>query len=150
MLDKLFVLSQYLTPQLALSRLAGRLADSDRSPALKNRTIQWFIDRYGVDMSEAAEPDPTAYPTFNAFFTRALKPGARPVAGGDEVLVSPADGAISQLGEVTGDRVFQAKGQSFSLVELLGGAPSARSRSPRVPLPPSTWRPGTITGFTCP
>lgn len=123
MLDKLFVLSQYLTPQLALSRLAGRLADSDRSPALKNRTIQWFIDRYGVDMSEAAEPDPTAYPTFNAFFTRALKPGARPVAGGDEVLVSPADGAISQLGEVTGDRVFQAKGQSFSLVELLGGAP---------------------------
>ncbi|MBE03163.1 archaetidylserine decarboxylase [Marinobacter lutaoensis] len=123
MLDKLFVLSQYLTPQLALSRLAGRLADSDRSPALKNRTIQWFIDRYGVDMSEAAEPDPTAYPTFNAFFTRALKPGARPVAGGDEVLVSPADGAISQLGEVTGDRVFQAKGQSFSLVELLGGDP---------------------------
>ena len=123
MLDKLFVLSQYLTPQLALSRLAGRLADSDRSPALKNRTIQWFIDRYGVDMSEAAEPDPTAYPTFNAFFTRALKPGARPVAGGDEVLVSPADGAISQLGEVTGDRVFQAKGRSFSLVELLGGDP---------------------------
>lgn len=123
MLDKLFVLSQYLTPQLALSRLAGRLADSNRSPALKNRTIQWFIDRYGVDMSEAAEPDPTAYPTFNAFFTRALKPGARPVAGGDEVLVSPADGAISQLGEVTGDRVFQAKGQSFSLVELLGGDP---------------------------
>ena len=123
MLDKLFVLSQYLTPQLALSRLAGRLADSDRSPALKNRTIQWFIDRYGVDMSEAAEPDPTAYPTFNAFFTRALKPGARPVAGGDEVLVSPADGAISQLGEVTGDRVFQAKGQSFSLVELLGCDP---------------------------
>lgn len=58
MLDKLFVLSQYLTPQLALSRLAGRLADSDRSPALKNRTIQWFIDRYGVDMSEAAEPGP--------------------------------------------------------------------------------------------
>ncbi|MCK7546872.1 archaetidylserine decarboxylase [Marinobacter koreensis] len=121
MLDKLFVLSQYVTPQLAVSRLAGRLADNDRTPALKNRVIKWFIDRYGVNMSEAAEPDFTAYPSFNAFFTRALKPGIRPVADGDEVVVSPVDGAISQLGSVTGDRVFQAKGQSFSLIELLGG-----------------------------
>lgn len=123
MFNKLFVLSQYLTPQLAVSRLAGRLADHDRAPALRNRVIQWFIRRYGVDMSETAEPDPTTYASFNAFFTRALKPGARPVAAGDSIFVSPADGAISQLGEVSGDRVFQAKGQSFSLVELLGGDP---------------------------
>ncbi|WP_372986198.1 archaetidylserine decarboxylase [Marinobacter sp.] len=120
MLDKLFVLSQYLTPQLAVSRLAGRFADSDGNPALKNRVVKWFIGRYGVDMSEAAEPDPTAYPSFNAFFTRALKPGIRPIAEGEKTLVSPVDGKISQLGQVTGDRVFQAKGQSFSLNELLG------------------------------
>lgn len=121
MFNKLFVLSQYVTPQLAVSRLAGRMADNDRSPALKNRVIQWFIGRYGVDMSEAAESDPTAYPSFNAFFTRALKPGIRPIAKGDKTLVSPVDGAISQIGQVSDDRVFQAKGQSFSLTELLGG-----------------------------
>lgn len=121
MFDKLFVLSQYITPQLGVSNLAGRLADTDSSPALKNRVIKWFIGRYGVDMSEAAETDPEAYPTFNAFFTRALKPGIRPLADGEKTLVSPVDGAISQLGQVTGDRVFQAKGQSFSLSELLGG-----------------------------
>ena len=121
MFDKLFVLSQYITPQLTVSRVAGRLADHDRTPALRNRVIKWFIGRYGVDMSEAAESDPEAYPSFNAFFTRALKPGARPLADGEKTLISPVDGAISQLGQVTGDRVFQAKGQSFSLNELLGG-----------------------------
>lgn len=121
MFNKFFVLSQYITPQLAVSRLAGRLADNDRTPALKNRVVRWFIGRYGVNMSEAAEPNPEAYPSFNAFFTRALKPGARPVDSGDTTLVSPVDGAISQLGHVTDDRVFQAKGQSFSLTELLGG-----------------------------
>ena len=121
MLNKLFVLSQYVTPQLALSRLAGQLADNERTPTLKNRVIRWFIGRYGVDMSEAVESDPTAYPSFNAFFTRALKPGLRPMAEGEKTLVSPVDGAISQLGQVSGDRVFQAKGQSFSLTELLGG-----------------------------
>src|SRR5690554_4072469 len=122
MLDKLFVLSQYVTPQLAVSRLAGQLADSDRTPALKNRVVKWFIGRYGVNMSEAAESDPTAYSSFNAFFTRALKPGARSVDQSPEAFVSPVDGAISQLGQVSADdRVFQAKGQSFSLTELLGG-----------------------------
>lgn len=121
MFNKLFVLSQYVTPQLAVSRLAGRLADNDRTPALKNRVIKWFIDRYGVNMSEAAEPDYTTYPSFNDFFTRALKPGIRPLAEGEKTLVSPVDGAISQLGQVSGDRIFQAKGQSFSLTELLGG-----------------------------
>lgn len=121
MFDKLFILSQYVTPQLALSRVAGRLADNDRTPAFKNRVVKWFIKRYGVDMSEAAEPDPIAYPSFNAFFTRALKPGIRPIAGDESTVVSPVDGTISQLGQVARGRVFQAKGQSFSLVELLGG-----------------------------
>ena len=123
MLSKLFVLSQYVTPQLTVSRFAGRLADNERNPGLKNHVIQWFIDRYGVNMSEAAESDPTAYPSFNAFFTRALKPGLRPIAEGEKNLVSPVDGAISQIGQVSNDRVFQAKGQSFSLTELLGGDP---------------------------
>jgi phosphatidylserine decarboxylase len=91
MLDKLFVLSQYVTPQLAVSRLAGRLADSESTPALKNRVIKWFIGRYGVNMSEAAEPDFTAYPTFNAFFTRALKPGARTIDPAPETLTSPVE-----------------------------------------------------------
>tara|TARA_R110002095_G_scaffold809_3_gene3652 strand:- start:54 stop:911 length:858 start_codon:yes stop_codon:yes gene_type:complete len=121
MFDKLFILSQYVTPQLAVSRLAGRLADNDHNPALKNRVVKWFVKRYGVDMSEAAEPDPTAYSSFNEFFTRALKPGIRPVAEGDNTFISPVDGAISQLGQVSGYRIFQAKGQSFSLIELLGG-----------------------------
>lgn len=121
MFDKLFVLSQYVTPQLAVSRLAGRLADMRVAPALKNRVIKWFIGRYGVNMSEAAEPDLTAYPSFNAFFTRALKNGARPIEGDQSVFTSPVDGTISQLGQVSQDRVFQAKGQSFSLTELLGG-----------------------------
>ncbi|KPP99845.1 archaetidylserine decarboxylase [Marinobacter sp. HL-58] len=121
MYDKLFVTGQYVAPQLAISRLAGRLADNESVPALKNRVINWFIGRYGVDMSEALESDPAAYPSFNAFFTRALKPGLRPVDTRESVLVSPVDGAISQLGSITGGRIFQAKGQSFNLNELLGG-----------------------------
>ena len=121
MFDKLFVLSQYVTPQRAVSRLAGRLADSTSAPALKNRVVNWFIGRYGVNMSEAAESDPTVYPSFNAFFTRALKPGVRTVAEGTDVFVSPVDGTISQLGQISNDRVFQAKGQSFGLTEILGG-----------------------------
>jgi phosphatidylserine decarboxylase len=123
MFDKLFILSQYITPQLTVSRLAGRLADMDNTPAVKNRVVRWFIERYGVNMNEALEPDPEAYPSFNAFFTRALKPGLRPIDDRASVMVSPVDGAISQLGTVTNDRAFQAKGQSFSLTELLGGDP---------------------------
>ncbi len=121
MYDKLFVKGQYIAPQLTISRLAGRLADNESLPALKNRVVNWFIGRYGVDMSEAVEPDPAAYPSFNAFFTRALKPGQRPVATGESVIASPSDGTISQLGRINDGRVFQAKGQSFSLKELLGG-----------------------------
>ncbi|MBL3555046.1 MULTISPECIES: archaetidylserine decarboxylase [Marinobacter] len=121
MYDKLFVTGQYVAPQLSISRLAGRLADNESVPALKNRVVNWFIGRYGVDMSEALESEADAYPSFNAFFTRALKPGQRPIADGESVIVSPSDGTISQLGCINDGRVFQAKGQSFSLNELLGG-----------------------------
>jgi len=120
MLDKLFVLSQYLTPQHSLSRAAGRLAES-HAGLVKGSFIHWFARRYNVDMSEAAEPDLDAYPDFNSFFTRALKPDARPIAPGPDSLVSPADGCISQLGSISDERIFQAKGQSFTTTELLGG-----------------------------
>jgi phosphatidylserine decarboxylase len=122
MWNKLFILSQYLTPQLTVSRLAGKLATSEKIPApLKNRFVNWFIKRYGVDMSEAEDSDITHYPSFNAFFTRALRPGIRTIQGGSGTVISPVDGAMSQLGQIHSDRVFQAKGQSFSLFELLGG-----------------------------
>ena len=121
MMEKLFVLCQYITPQLLLSRLAGRLADSTGTPALRRRFIRWFVRRYGVDMNEAVNSNPDTYTSFNDFFTRPLKPGLRPLGGDENTLVSPVDGCVSQLGSVRAGRVFQAKGQSFSLLELLGG-----------------------------
>src|SRR5690554_8145584 len=113
MLDKLFVLSQYVTPQLAVSRLAGRFADSDKSPALKNRFTRWFINRYGVDMREAAVPNPAAYATVNECFTWALKPGMRPVPDAADTFICPVDGAISQPGPVANHRASQVKGRSL-------------------------------------
>ena len=123
----LFIILQYLIPQHALSRLVAKLADSE-VPWIKNTFIEWFHRRYQVDMSEAVEPDPLLYPSFNAFFTRALKPDARPLEGGNETVVSPADGAISQLGPITGGRILQAKGQTYSALELLGGDPLLAQR----------------------
>ena len=117
MMDSLFVLGQHLAPQHLISRTAGLVANS-ANPRIRDPFIRWFIQRYGVDMSEAQEPDPAGYQSFNHFFTRALKPGARPLEGDNGTLISPADGAISQLGEIRRGRVFQAKGQSFSLSEL--------------------------------
>jgi phosphatidylserine decarboxylase len=116
---------QYLLPKLALTRLAGAFAAS-RSGALTQWAIRRFIHRYGVNMAEAAEPDPTAYDSFNAFFTRALKAGARPLA--DAAFVCPVDGAISQFGRIRRDQIFQAKGHHYSTVALLGGdAEAARA-----------------------
>ena len=100
--DRLAVLAQYLLPKQALTALMGRLA-SARGGAATTAVIRWFVGRYGVDMAEAADPDPAAYPSFNEFFTRALKPGARPLAAAD--LVCPVDGTISQFGAIDGDRV---------------------------------------------
>ncbi|AZG08862.1 phosphatidylserine decarboxylase [Pigmentiphaga sp. H8] len=118
--DQLFIYGQYLAPQALVSSLFGRLAHC-RVAALKNPAIARFIRQYGVDMSEALEPDPTAYEHFNAFFTRALKPGARPLDPAPDAVLCPADGAISQLGPIRAGRVFQAKGHDFSAEELLGG-----------------------------
>jgi phosphatidylserine decarboxylase len=116
--DTLAVLPQYLLPKQALTSAAGALAQS-RGGALTTAVIRWFIGRYGVNMAEAAESDPAAYPTFNQFFTRALKAGARPLAAAD--LVCPVDGAISQFGRVDADRIFQAKGHHYTTTALVGG-----------------------------
>ncbi len=118
MSDRLAVLPQYLLPQQTLTRLAGAFAHS-RSGALTTAVIRWFITRYGVNMAEAVDPDPGAYVTFNDFFTRALKPGARPLADVD--WICPVDGAISQFGRIEAGRIFQAKGHDYSTSALLGG-----------------------------
>lgn len=120
MFDQLFVTSQYLTPQHLLSRCAGKLAQT-RHQTTKTAFITWFAKKYQVNMAEAAEENLSAYACFNDFFTRALKPDARPIAPDPRSLISPADGAISQLGQIHEDRIFQAKGHSFGLTALLGG-----------------------------
>lgn len=118
--DKLLTLIQYLVPQHLLSRCIGWIAES-RADWIKNTFISHFVQRYQVDMTEAVEENPLAHENFNAFFTRALKEGARPVDADAASIVCPADGAISQLGSINGDAVFQAKGHYYSLNELLGG-----------------------------
>lgn len=118
MSDRLAVLPQYLLPKQALTLLAGKLAGM-RGGALTAGLIRGFVGRYGVNMAEAANPDIASYPTFNEFFTRPLKPGARPLA--DAGLICPVDGAISQCGPIDGDRVFQAKGHRYSTTALVGG-----------------------------
>jgi phosphatidylserine decarboxylase len=116
--DRMAVLPQYLLPKQALTLLAGEIARA-RVGALTTKLIRWFIDRYRVNMAEAANPDPAAYATFNDFFTRALAPGARPLAQAD--WVSPVDGAISQLGSIDGDAILQAKGHTYTVQAMVGG-----------------------------
>ena len=118
MSDRLAVIPQYLLPKRGLTVLAGKLAGL-RGGKLTTAVIRWFIRRYAVDMSEAANPDPAAYPSFNEFFTRALRDDARTLVEAD--FVCPVDGAISQFGPIRGDQVFQAKGHSYSCSALLGG-----------------------------
>ena len=118
MSDRLAVLPQYLIPKQALTMLAGRVAGA-RGGALTTKLISWFAGRYGVNMGEAANPDLTSYATFNEFFTRALKDGARPLAKAD--LICPVDGSISQFGAMQGDQIFQAKGHQYSSTALVGG-----------------------------
>jgi len=118
--ERLFVAVQHLLPQHLLSALMYRVARWRWRP-FRDVLIGWFVRHYRVDMSLAAEPDPKSYPSFNAFFTRALRPGARPLAADPETLLCPADGALSQMGEIRDGFLFQAKGHSYTALDLLGG-----------------------------
>lgn len=119
-LDHLFALPQYLLPHHALSRLMGRITHCSQ-PAFKDAFIRRFIQCFRVDMDEAAAAEPSAYACFNEFFTRALKADARPLAAGEQTVLCPADGVLSQFGRIDGDRLIQAKGRDYRLLELLGG-----------------------------
>lgn len=107
---------QKILPRRSVTRLAGAVASSQQR-WLAQPMIRWFIERYGVDMSEALHPQPEHYASFNDFFTRALRPGARPLASCD--WICPVDGAISQLGRVQQGRIVQAKGRDYTAAELL-------------------------------
>jgi phosphatidylserine decarboxylase len=118
MSDRLAVLPQYLLPKKLLTQFMGKLASTEGG-STTTAAIRWFIQRYGVNMVEALNPDPASYKTFNEFFTRPLKPGARPLAQAD--YVCPVDGAISQFGRIERDQIFQAKGHRYSTTALVGG-----------------------------
>ncbi|KAB8064031.1 archaetidylserine decarboxylase [Janthinobacterium violaceinigrum] len=118
MSDRLAVLPQYLLPKGALTNFAGRIAGA-KGGAMTTRLIRWFVGRYNVNMDEALDPDITHYASFNDFFTRALRPDARPLAKAD--YVCPVDGRISQFGTIDKDQIFQAKGHHFSTTALVGG-----------------------------
>ncbi len=118
MSDRLAVLPQYLLPKSALTNFAGRVAGA-RGGAMTTRLIRWFVGRYNVNMDEALDSDITHYTSFNDFFTRALRPGVRPIAQAD--YVCPVDGRISQFGAIDKDQIFQAKGHNFTTTALVGG-----------------------------
>lgn len=118
-LEALKVWPQYLLPQRALTALAWWLSTC-RAGWFKNAFIRLFIRLFGVDLNEAEKDQPRDYPCFNAFFTRALKPGARPDPPAASALISPCDGAISQLGRISSGRLIQAKDRDFLVGELLG------------------------------
>lgn len=125
MSDRLAVLPQYLLPKQLLTTLAGRAARAQMGGAT-HAAIRRFIARYGVDMSEAAQPDVESYASFNDFFTRALREGVRPLAAAD--YVCPVDGAISQFGPIEQGQIFQAKGHHYSATALLGGDEALAAR----------------------
>jgi phosphatidylserine decarboxylase len=123
----LHVYLQYLLPHHLMSRLAWRITRS-RCVWLKNFLIERFVEHYRPSMTEAAEPVPRQYATFNEFFTRALKPGARRIDPDPSSIVSPVDGTVSALGRIQGNTIFQAKGKSFSLAALLAGSAAESAR----------------------
>lgn len=118
--DLSFIAAQYIVPQHLLSRLVGKVAASEIS-WVKNAIIKRFISTYNVDMTEAKIQEAEYFKSFNDFFTRELIDGARAICDDNDALACPADGAISQIGDIKGDQVFQAKGQYYSLSTLLGG-----------------------------
>jgi len=123
--DRRKVLPQYVLPKRGLTAFAGRVASRERG-ATTTRLVRWFVQKYGVDMDEAANPDIASYASFNDFFTRALRDGARPLA--DAALVSPVDGSISQLGVIDHDQIVQAKGHRYGATALVGGDPDLAAR----------------------
>lgn len=116
---RLFLQAQRVVPQHQLSRVVGKVAASE-NPIVKNIVIQAFKSKYDIDLSIAEQNNPLQYKSFNEFFTRALKQGVRQIDSDSRSIVSPADGAISQIGQITDGEVFQAKGQSFSVEQLVG------------------------------
>ncbi|MEO6216590.1 MAG: archaetidylserine decarboxylase [Sphingomonas sp.] len=125
MSDTLKILLQHLLPKRHLTTFAGRVAGAQGS-ALTPRLIRWFVRKYGVDMSEAENPDIASYNSFNDFFTRPLKIGARPLATAD--FICPVDGAISQFGPIEDEHIVQAKGHRFTTTELVGGDAALAAR----------------------
>lgn len=122
LLERLFVALQYILPHHFLSGLMYHLTRSEWAP-LKNGLIRNIIRLYRINMNEAIQPEPTSYLSFNDFFTRALKPAARPIDEHPSHIVCPADGAVSQIGTIEKNLLIQAKGRYFNLTDLLGGKP---------------------------
>ncbi|TDO99011.1 archaetidylserine decarboxylase [Marinomonas balearica] len=118
--DQLFALAQHITPQKALSRFVGNIAEC-KNNWVKDTFIGQFVKKYNVDMSEAINEDPFSYQNFNDFFTRAIKPELRPITQTENSIACPADGAVSQLGDIEYGTIYQAKGHNYSLTSLLGG-----------------------------
>ena len=144
MSDRLAVLPQYLIPKQALTALAGKLAGAEAG-GLTTSVIRWFIGRYGVNMAEAANPDPAAYASFNEFFTRPLRAGARPLAAAD--FLCPVDGAISQFGATRSSR---PRATIIRPPRWSAATASWRRSSMTAPLPRSTSAHATTTASTCP
>ena len=119
--EALYSVPQYVLPQHSLSRLMHHMSRCENK-VWKNACITSFVRLFDVNMNEAAEPNPRAYPCFNAFFTRALKPEARPLYPEAGAVLCPADGTLCQIGKLTDDQIIQAKGNTFSATQLLGGA----------------------------
>jgi phosphatidylserine decarboxylase len=121
-IDWLKVRLQYLLPKHLLSRLVGKFAAA-QAGALTQILIKLFIKAFKINMQEAFYEQASAYKSFNEFFTRPLKDGIRPINDDKNILCHPVDGAVSQFGDIIGDKVFQAKGHDYSLTTLLGGKP---------------------------
>lgn len=117
-MSRIKVLPQYLLPKQALTTFAGRVAGA-KGGAMTTGLIRWFVDKYGVNMDEAVNPDIESYGSFNEFFTRPLREGVRPLADAD--FICPVDGAISQFGDIDDHQIFQAKGHAFTTTQLVGG-----------------------------
>ncbi|MDF1582706.1 MAG: archaetidylserine decarboxylase [Methyloprofundus sp.] len=118
--ESLTTLPQYILPHHPLSRLMRQLTHSENK-VWKNFFIKQIASHYGVNMAEAIDSDINAYPSFNHFFTRALKPGARTITNSVGDIACPADGAVSQAGDISDGNIIQAKGKSYTAVDLLGG-----------------------------